>query len=229
MIYDELLFIIKCSSGTRIYRRAFKYYNMKKSVGLAKGAFIASSCFLLMVSWTAFGQIFKPLELPMHSTDMGDITEITIENQGLKDNLNTLDLNTVTLRQMGQENQATIMQFSNSSDPNLVAIDQNGHLNSANLLQSGRGNAAEITQIGDMNSFDGIHFGDGIVSSVMQDGNENVVRQFLYGNDMDFQIIQDGNRNVVNQIQTGSGIGYKVTQTGDDMKVTVIQDHVMRW
>jgi len=190
---------------------------------------IFSICCLLLFCWTAFAQVIEPLELPFVSSEMGTITEITIENQGLKDDLNVLDLNTVTLRQMGQQNQATVMQFSNGSNPNLVAIDQDGYRNSSYLLQVGKNNAAEVIQEGDMNSYFGVHFGDGLVSSVLQDGNENVIRQFLYGNDMDFQIIQEGSGHEVNQIQNGSGVGYKVYQTGNDMKVTIIQDHVMRW
>ena len=201
---------------------------MKHSVILANRV-LFSFCCLLMFSWTAFGQVIEPLELPLVSSEMGTITEISLENQGLKDDLNVLDLNTVTLRQMGQQNQATVMQFSNSSNPSLVTVDQDGDMNSSYLLQAGQNNAAEITQDGDLNSYFGIHYGDGLVSSILQDGNENVIRQFLYGNDMDFQIIQEGNGHEVNQIQNGSGVGYKVTQTGNDMKVTIIQDHVMRW
>jgi minor curlin subunit len=182
-----------------------------------------------MVSWTAFGQVFEPLVLPLESDEMGDFTEISDENLVLHDQLNDLDLNIVTLRQMGQENAASIMQFSNSKAPSLIVVSQVGDHNSSILFQAGKNNAAQVAQEGDMNSYFGVHVGDGLVNSVLQEGNENVVRQFLYGNDMDFHIIQDGNSNVINQIQNGSGIGYSVKQVGDDMKVTVIQDHVMRW
>ena len=186
-------------------------------------------CLLLMISWTAFGQVFEPLVLPLESDEMGDFTEITDENLGLHGKLNDLDLNAVTLRQMGHQNVASIMQFSNNKAPNLIIVSQEGDHNSSILFQAGKNNAAQISQDGDMNSYMGVHVGDGLVSSVLQDGNENVIRQFLYGNDMDFHIIQDGNSNVINQIQNGSGIGYSVKQVGDEMKVTVIQDHVMRW
>jgi len=202
---------------------------MKYDFSMANRSKFLFFCLLLMVSWTVFGQVFEPLEIPRESDEMGNFMEIKDKNLTLHNNLNDLDLNTVTLRQMGHQNVASVLQFSTSTAPNLVVVNQEGDYNSSILLQAGKNNAAEISQEGDLNSFFGVHFGDGLVSSILQEGNENVIRQFLHGNDMDFHIIQDGNSNEINQFQNGSGIGYSVEQSGDDMKVTIIQDHVMRW
>lgn len=202
---------------------------MKYDFSMANRPLYLFFCLLLMVSWTAFGQVFEPLEIPLESEEMGNFMEIKDKNLTLHNNLNDLDLNTVTLRQMGHQNVASVVQFSNSEAPNLVVVHQDGDNNSSILLQAGKNNAAEVTQEGNLNNYFGVHYGDGLVSSILQEGNENVIRQFLHGNDMDFHIIQDGNSNEINQIQHGSGIGYSVEQTGNDMKVTVIQDHVMRW
>jgi hypothetical protein len=199
---------------------------MKTKLRLARSGLFAS-CFLLWMG-SAFGQSIEPLVLPLEYPDIGKIEAIGIENQGLKDDLNILDLNTVTLRQMGQLNQATILQFSGQTDPSMVLVNQDGNQNKTTLVQAGQRNATDISQVGDLNRFYGVHTGEDLVSSINQTGSENTIFQYLNGSNMDFQIIQNGTGHEVIQIENGNGKAYKVTQTGSDMKVTIIQDYVLR-
>lgn len=190
---------------------------------MTKGILIPFCCLLLMISFVASGQSSDP-SIPSDPS----IYQILDENLGLKNELDMNDINRITLRQMGQENRATVMQLTGQEGPNLVHINQEGLQNHTLLLQTGQGNATDIDQVGQRNRYLGIHAGEDIINTVIQNGNENVVRQFLVGHDMDFYVEQNGDGFELNQIQAGEGIGYKVIQTGKDMNITIIQDYVLR-
>ena len=187
----------------------------------------ASCCLLLMVTLTAFGQDPEQLDIPMF-TEAGDFNLIGGENQPLKDELDMSDLNRITLQQMGDMNQAFIMQYS-KHDPNLAKVLQDGDKNFSKLVQKGNNNATDIYQTGYGNFFSGIHKGDNILNTIIQDGNGNSIEQYLNADLLDFKIEQFGDGNELFQYHGDSrdGIGYKVTQVGG-MSITIKQDNIYK-
>ena len=187
----------------------------------------ACCCLLLMVSWTAFGQDPEPLPIPGDYPGKGKISEVTSEIPDLKDELNIIDLNRITIQQIGDMNDAFIHQVS-SANPNLVKVYQEGDENFSDLTQTGSNNATGITQYGDGNIFSGIHEGNYITNTVIQEGNGNIISQDLKASLLDIQIEQFGNGHELNQTETTrDGIGYKVTQSGDvGMKIIIKQGDI---
>ncbi len=218
----------------RIHRRTFKI-KIKSVIMFAKKITILYCSLLIAFSLSAFGQESQgdkgnPLNYNNISKSEIVISEITNENEDLKRNLawmDIVDLNLVTLRQMGHQNQATIDQISKSNNPNLVMVSQNGNQNISEIHQSGGNNALKLIQKGNLNSFSGTYNGDFLINSIEQRGHLNVIEQTLKGSDMDFSIIQKGTGHEVIQLENGMGIGYSVTQTGSNMKVSIEQGHVM--
>jgi hypothetical protein len=158
------------------------------------------------------------------------LTEFDKGNQVLPGNmagLENVDLNMLTLRQMGQQNQATINHLSESLDPNRMMIMQVGNLNYSVIQQIGGNNALRLIQSGKLNSFSADYEGEFLKNTVIQSGELNVIEQTLQGSDMNFSIMQLGSGHELIQTEDGHGIGYKVTQTGKDMKIIINQGHVM--
>jgi len=186
------------------------------------------SCLLLMISWNAFAQDSEPIDIPHEYSDMGKIRKIDEGNKALKQELDKVDLNRITLQQMGNMNDAFILQFTDS-DPNLAIVQQKGDENSLKLTQKGSSNAADISQDGFNNLYSGYHSGVDIITKVSQKGKGNSIVQELEGNHMDFQIKQDGNYNDVTQLYEDTpGVGYKVIQKGDNMSIIIKQDQIFR-
>ena len=159
------------------------------------------------------------------------LTEIKGETQYLKSTLNWMDiadLNMLTLRQMGQQNQATINQFSESGNPNLTLVLQKGEQNFTHITQSKGNNALDLVQKGKRNSFSADYDGEYLFNTIVQDGKSNVIEQTLRGSDLNFSIYQKGTGHELIQTESEPGTGYKVIQTGKDMKIKIDQGHVMR-
>jgi len=212
------------------YRRAFKNIKtMKNNVRITNRVVLFLCSLLITGSLPVFGQVWEELVLPFDELGVAKIDAIGTENTTLKSNLSTLDLNTVTLQQMGNLNQATIIQISGQSDPNLVNVFQNGDLNNTVVMQAGQRNAVDVQQLGNSNHVVGIYGGEDLISSIYQQGDENLVVQSLDGSNMDFHISQLGHRNEVYQQESGdAGKGYSVLQNGSDMKVIISQEYVLR-
>ena len=186
------------------------------------------SCLLLMFSWNTFGQDSDPIVIPNDYSEMAKIRKIDEENEILKQKLDKYDLNRITLQQMGDMNDASILQFSDN-DPNLAIVQQKGKNNHLKLTQKGNNNAVDISQNGIDNLYSGYHFGDDIIINVIQKGKGNSIIQELEGDHMDFQIEQKGNYNDVTQLYGDTpAAGYKVIQKGDNMSITIEQDQVFR-
>jgi len=181
---------------------------------------------LLMVSVNAFGQD-PEIEIPSDYSEMGKIRQILDANKTLKEELGMSDLNRITLQQMGNTNDALILQFSND-EPSLVKVRQIGNTNVLRLTQTGKNNASDISQRGVENQFTGYHSGEDIINKVIQKGYGNIIEQQLIGDHMDFQIKQDGNYNEVSQIYEDfpGPVGYKVIQKGDHMNIIIKQNQI---
>ena len=198
---------------------------IQKAIMGAKMRTTLYCCMLLAISFSAVGQEEKYV-----SNNGNILSDITWENQYLKRNLTSMDnvdLNLLTLRQMGLQNQATINQISESSDPNLMFLMQQGEQNFVDIQQTGGNNALKLVQKGKMNSFSADYEGEYLINSISQEGELNVIEQTLQGKDMNFSIIQKGVGHELIQTENGFGVGYKVTQTGKDMKISIDQGHVM--
>jgi hypothetical protein len=155
------------------------------------------------------------------------LLEINGDNDALRSELSSEDINRVTLRQMGQQNEADIKQFSSrKGSPNLVIVDQHGTKNLTDIDQSGANNAIALTQNGNGNYYRADMEGELLINSIIQEGNKNIVEQFLRGTDMNYAIIQQGNGHEITQIENGTGTGYKVIQKGESMKIQIEQSHV---
>ncbi len=226
--YDKQKIFHKCHSGARIHRRAFKTRKMDKTIKWIKRTVFSISILLLMISWNAFGQDFDPIVIPNDYSEMAKIRQIDEENEILKQELDKYDLNRITLQQMGNMNDAFILQFSDN-DPNLAIVQQKGNENHLKLTQKGNYNAVDIRQDGIDNLYSGYHFGDDIIINVIQKGKGNSIVQELEGDHMDFQINQKGNYNDVTQLYGDTpAAGYKVIQKGDNMSITIKQDQIFR-
>ncbi len=202
---------------------------MKNTTKWIKRAGFSICSLLLMISWNAFAQSDPfDIDIPFESSDMGKIRKISEANKSLKEELEKVDLNRITLQQMGDMNDAFILQFSDG-DPNLAIVRQESDRNSVTLTQDGSGNASDIRQSGLDNIYSGYHSGKDIITKVIQKGNSNYIEQELLGNHMDFQIKQNGNNNEVTQ-QYGSDpeAGYKVIQKGNNMSIIIRQDQIFK-
>ncbi len=184
-------------------------------------------CVLLLITGPVFGQIDDPI-------GSGDIPDDPIifplgENDDLKKELDMNDLNRVILEKEGNENRATVEQFSQGSNPNLAKMYQLGEQNNAYLNQVGTNNATDIQQYGHGNIYSGTHDGKNIINTVIQNGTENILTQDLKASDLDFQIEQWGHGHELMQTETRNGIGYKVIQKGAaGMKITISQNNIYK-
>lgn len=188
---------------------------------------------LIFSSLFVFGQE-DPKGTPLNYQDIGKdegiISKIDGENQQLKAYLKWMDvtdLNLVTLRQMGQQNQASVQQIRDSQNPNLVWLHQDGNQNTADVTQKGHNNAVYLRQEGSHNSFAADYEGKYLINNIVQQGQNNTIEQSLQGSDMDFSIHQQGSGHELIQSEKGMGVGYKVTQKGTDMRIRIEQGHVM--
>ncbi len=146
----------------------------------------------------------------------------------MKKELEKSDLNTITLQQMGNMNDAFIKQFS-EGDPNLVKVNQDGNNNFIEFTQTGSANATDITQIKSGNTYLGRHSGNHIINTVVQNGYNNYIEQQLEADFLDFKIEQFGNNHELYQKESRGGIGYKVTQTGTEgMKISISQGNIYK-
>ncbi len=202
----------------------------------AKKIVILYCCLLIVFSLSMFGQEShgskgNTLDYNDIQKDKTIVSDITNETQNLKMSMawmDAVDLNLVTLTQMGHMNQATIEQISDSNNPNQVMVMQNGDQNVSDIHQTGSKNALKLIQHGKMNSMSANYEGEYLNNTIIQIGNLNVVEQTLQGSDMNFSIIQQGKGHELIQFEKGPGIGYSVKQTGHDMKISIEQGHVMR-
>jgi hypothetical protein len=170
----------------------------------------------------------NPLESLELTEEESILIEITEENEKLKKELEDLDLNEVTLRQMGERNSADITQVSDPySNPNLIRVQQNGSENAAVVIQEGNQNALDLEQSGKGNQYRGEFEGELLINTVIQKGNQNILEQYLSGNTMNFFISQEGTGHELIQKESSDGIGYKVMQKGQGMKVQIEQGHAI--
>lgn len=221
---------LRCAHSPEDIKKRFKRVTMfRNKLSILYCSILIISCFSTL-GQNGPGSKVSPLSYGNILSDEMIISEINNENKNLKRALSWLDvvdLNLVTLRQMGQQNQATINQISDVNNPNMVLVNQNGNNNKSDIDQTGNHNVLNLNQKGNMNSFSGSYEGEYLINSIEQRGNQNLIEQHLQGSNMDFSIIQHGNGHEVIQTENGSGIGYKVTQTGQAMKVSIDQGHVM--
>lgn len=170
----------------------------------------------------------NPLESLNLTKEESILIEITKENVALKKDLEELDLNEVTLRQMGERNNSEITQISDPfSNPNLIKVSQDGTDNNAVVLQEGSQNALSLEQSGHGNHYRGEFAGELLINTIIQKGNQNILEQHLIGSNMNFFISQEGSSHELIQKESGDGIGYKVTQKGQGMKVLIEQGHAI--
>ncbi len=227
LLSKNRIIVYKYHSGARIHRRVLKYLTMEYRDRSVIKVVFSLCCLQMMVSWTVFGQDSKPLEIPYHSDEEGDIDELKLNvNKALIDELNTIDLNRVTLQQMGQQNEADIIQLSGDINSNLAIVHQKGFQNQSKLLQEGTKNATDILQSGERNYYSGYHSGNHLINRVIQRGDDNFIEQRLLDNNMNFQLSQYGNNNEILQLHDESVIGYTVTQRGNNMQITIFQNQI---
>mgnify|MGYP001438723586 CR=1 FL=1 len=93
----------------------------------------------------------------------------------------------ISVSQSGIHNNVNITQQANAD--NVIALNQDGFNNDANLSQSGRDNLILLEQFGSNNQAD-----------ILQDGNANVVNVKQFGNKT-FSVHQIGDEMVVNITQ----------------------------
>ena len=170
----------------------------------------------------------NPLESLELTEEESILIEITAENEKLKKELDELDLNKVTLRQMGERNNADITQTSEPyTNPNLIRVEQNGSENNAVVIQEGSQNALDLEQSGKGNQYRGEFEGELLINTIVQKGNQNILEQYLSGSTMNFFISQQGSGHELIQKESGDGIGYKVMQKGQGMKIQIEQGHAI--
>ena len=126
----------------------------------------------------------------------------------------------VNLQQKGFQNEAYIIQVSESSSSTLISR-QAGNGNTINLMQSGNYLDIKVSQRGDENFYEADVEGNNSRIHVSQSGDENFIFQSLILDNSGITIHQNGNQNEVIHTGTSTNSGIQVQQQGSGMKVII--------
>ncbi|EJF10109.1 hypothetical protein [Pontibacter sp. BAB1700] len=172
---------------------------------------------LVILQITAFGQGVKNEE---------ELLKQLRTEQNTKVVPNSLIQKGVQVHQIGNANEAAILQRNSSPQSNGAFIMQVGDFNRAISQQQGVGNHTEAKQIGVNNSYVGEVDGMYNTSKVHQQGQSNSINQAVKGVNLEHTLIQLGNNNTINQVETGlNSKSYKVVQEGNGMNITIEQSN----